>query len=88
MSGEGRGRTADVPRATARGPGSGAEAAGIADRVTRGVGQGAEAFAASTSAGSLDPVPRVRLRLPAGADTAEIARAFEQALLDRRRHKP
>ena len=74
-----------VPRATTTGPGSNAEGAGVADRIARGLEQGARSMAAGPGATGTDGIPRLRLRLPAGAGEAEIARAFEQALLDRGR---
>ena len=76
-----------VPRATTTGPGSNAEAAGVADRIARGLEQGAQSMAAAPGATGTDRIPRLRLRLPAGAGEAEIARAFERALLDRDRRR-
>ena len=75
----------DVPRATVSGPGSNAQAAGVANRVARGLELGAESMTAALGTTGTDPIPRLRLRLPAGAGEAEIARAFQQALLGRGR---
>lgn len=72
-----------APRPDIRGPGSRAQAAGIADTVTRGLELGA-----ATLAGGTTHIPQLRLRLPAGAGEAEIARALQRALAATRRGGP
>ena len=76
-----------VPRVTATGPGSNAEAAGVADRIARGLEQGARSMAAGPGATGTDRIPQLWLRLSAGAGEAESARAFEQTRLGRGRRR-
>ena len=61
------------------GPGSSADGRRVADALARGIEGGADAVAAAT--GAVSPqIGRLRMRLPAGAGEAEIARAFARAL--------
>jgi hypothetical protein len=76
-----------APRPDIRGPGSRAQAAGIADTVTRGLEQGAVAAAATLPGGTVH-IPQLRLRLPVGAGEAEIAEALQRALAATRRGRP
>jgi hypothetical protein len=80
-------RLADSVRASrpeVRGPGSSGQAAKIAETVTHGLAQGADAATASLPGGTVD-IPQLRLRLPASAGEAEIARALQRALAGSRR---
>jgi len=83
MTGD-RAGSVHAPRPDVRGPGSRGQAAGIAETVTRGLEQGATA-AAATLPGGTTHIPHLRLRLPAGAGEAEIARALQGALAAARR---
>jgi len=72
-----------MTRATVHGPGSRAQGDRVADTVSRGIEGGAKAFAAAAPDAGPAQIGRVRLRLPAGAGEAEIARAFADALAAR-----
>jgi hypothetical protein len=71
--------TGEVPRPEVRGPGSGVQGARIAETVTRGLARGVEAAVDALPAGATH-IPRLRLRLPAGAGEDEIAQALQRAL--------
>jgi len=79
--------TGEVPRPDVRGPGSGVQGARIAETVTRGLARGVEAAADALLPGTTH-IPRLRLRLPAGAGEDEIARALQRALAATERERP
>ncbi|HWT13942.1 MAG TPA: hypothetical protein VN231_14405 [Allosphingosinicella sp.] len=72
-----------MTRPTVHGPGTRSEAERVAATLGRGLESGAQAIASSGGAGA--EIGRIRLRLPAGASEAEIARAFAEALAERGR---
>jgi hypothetical protein len=65
------------------GPGSRSEGNRVAETLTRGIESGAQASAATLPGMFPAEIGRLRLRLPAGAGEAEIARAFAEALAAR-----
>jgi hypothetical protein len=71
-----------VTQVKVHGPGSRADGNRVAETLTRGIDGGAKALAAISPEIGPAQIGRLKLRIPAGASEAEIARAFARALAD------
>jgi hypothetical protein len=71
--------SAEVPRPAVRGVGSRAAGSRIAETVARGLEIGGRDLA-NPQGGASTHIPRLVLRLPAGAGEAEVARALREAV--------
>jgi hypothetical protein len=78
--GPGTSSAVSAPPPIVRGTGSRAVATGIADALTRGAEQLAIGLSQAGQKGGSHRIERLRLRLPANASEADIAKALAQAV--------